>query len=37
MRNLCELNINEGGERVTKPPPTPGEIAAFEREFGINA
>ncbi|MDQ0469772.1 SMI1/KNR4 family protein [Labrys wisconsinensis] len=35
MRDLSELNLNEGGGPVKRPPPSPGTIAAFEREFGV--
>jgi hypothetical protein len=35
MRNLEELNINSGGHRVIKAPPTSAQIAAFEKEFGV--
>ena len=35
MRNLEELNINEGGERVTEPAPSPEEIQSFMDHFGV--
>ena len=35
MRDLAELNINEGGEPVERPAPTAGQIEAFERAFGV--
>ncbi len=35
MRDLTELNVNEGGLPVTRKPPTKGQIEAFERHFGI--
>jgi cell wall assembly regulator SMI1 len=35
MRDLSELNLNEGGEPVKRPPPSRDVIAAFEREFGV--
>ena len=35
MRNLEELNINQGGQRVTREPPSVAAISAFEREFGL--
>lgn len=34
MRNLAELNVNEYGAAVTRPPPTVEVIRAFEAEFG---
>jgi hypothetical protein len=34
MRNLRELNINEGGELVTLPPPSPEQIALVEQAVG---
>lgn len=36
MRNLVELNINEGGEAVRRAPPSPEIISAFEREFNVS-
>jgi cell wall assembly regulator SMI1 len=36
MRNLAELNINEGGGPINRPPPTPEVIAAFEHEFNVS-
>lgn len=36
MRNLEELNINEGGQRVNRAPPTAEVIAAFESEFDVS-
>ncbi len=35
MRNLDELNMNEGGEPVTRHPPTTTHIAAFQTMFGV--
>ena len=35
MRNLSDLNINEGGRPIARPAPTPAIIDAFERRFGI--
>ena len=35
MRNLAELNINKGGEPVTRPAPSDELIAEFEKEFGV--
>jgi len=35
MRNLSELNINEGGEPVTRPAPTKDVINAFQARFGL--
>jgi hypothetical protein len=35
MRDLSEININDGGRPVTRPPPSPATIAAYEREFGV--
>lgn len=35
MRDLAELNINDGGERVTRLPPSDSVIAEFERECGL--
>lgn len=36
MRNLAELNLNEGGKSVERAPPSPEIIAAFEQEFGVS-
>lgn len=36
MRDLDELNVNEGGHPVTRRPPTPDEIAAFESQHGVS-
>lgn len=36
MRDLDELNVNEGGRPVTRRPPTATEIAAFESEHGVS-
>lgn len=36
MRNLAELNINEGGKPVRRAPPSPEVISAFEREFDVS-
>lgn len=35
MRNLNELNMNDRGERVTTPPPSPTLIARFQQHFGV--
>ena len=35
MRNLRELNINEGGKRVNRPSPSNELIRAFEACYGI--
>lgn len=35
MRDLKELNINEGGEPVTKPAPSPEEVRKFMDHFGV--
>jgi hypothetical protein len=35
MRDLAELNLNEGGEPVSRPPPSAQQIAQFQSEFGI--
>src|SRR4051812_3586299 len=35
MRNLLELNINEGGKRVSRPPPSQEVINAFQSHFGV--
>jgi hypothetical protein len=35
MRDLSELNINQGGTPTNRPPPTPAEEEAFERHFGL--
>lgn len=35
MRDLLELNINEGGAPVARAPATPSAIAAFAAEYGI--
>jgi len=35
MRNLSELNINEGGKAVTRPAPTVDTVKAFQSHFGI--
>lgn len=34
MRDLNELNINEGGKPVTRPQPTPSQIAFIENLVG---
>src|SRR6266566_5264290 len=34
MRNLKELNMNEGGEPVNTPSPTPNQIANIENLVG---
>ena len=35
MRNLGELNINEGGKKISRKPPTDKEIKEFEKEIGV--
>jgi hypothetical protein len=35
MRDLLELNMNEGGKPVTRLPPTESDIIKFQAEFGI--
>lgn len=35
MRDLAELNINEGGLPVGRMPPTEKQIHAFETRFGV--
>lgn len=35
MRNLSELNLNEGGRPVERAPPSPEVISAFEEEFDV--
>ena len=35
MRDLSELNINQGGEPVRRSPPADHVISDFEREFGL--
>jgi hypothetical protein len=35
MRNLNELNINEGGRPVIRSPPADSQIAAFQSQFGV--
>lgn len=35
MRDLSELNINEGGKPVQRPAPTRKAIEAFQTHFGI--
>lgn len=36
MRNLAELDFIYEGEVVRRAPPSPGVIAAFEREFNVS-
>jgi hypothetical protein len=36
MRDLSELNINEGGHKVRRPPPTLAHVRAFEHHFGVS-
>ena len=36
MRDLAELNINYGGRRIERAPPSPDIIAAFEIEFDVD-
>jgi hypothetical protein len=35
MRDLTELNMNQGGRPVTRPPPSEVEIQSFQAEFGV--
>ena len=35
MRDLTELNINDGGKPVTRQPPSSAAISAFERATGL--
>jgi len=35
MRDIAELNINDGGESVSRPAPSVDEIKSFEERFGI--
>jgi hypothetical protein len=35
MRDFAELNLNDGGKKVDRAPPSREVIAAFEREFGV--
>ncbi len=35
MRNLSELNINDGGSAVTRARPTDGEFANFEARYKV--
>lgn len=35
MRDLHELNVNEGGQAVTRKPPTDAQIANFQSQFGV--
>lgn len=35
MRNLVELNINEGGKIVSRPYPSAAVIDEFQRHFGV--
>ncbi len=35
MRDLAELNLNEGGKPVRRPSPSTQQIAQFQSEFGI--
>ncbi|MFO0966220.1 MAG: SMI1/KNR4 family protein [Gemmataceae bacterium] len=36
MRNLDELNVNEGGRPVTRNQPTAAELSDFQSHFGIS-
>jgi hypothetical protein len=36
LRNLAELNINEGGHPVSRPPPSQEAMDRFRAEFGIS-
>lgn len=35
MRDLAELNINEGGRPVNRPAPTDDVISSFETRYGV--
>ncbi len=35
MRNLSELNINEGGRPVERTPPSQSSLQEFQEEFGV--
>jgi len=35
MRDLSELNINDGGEPITRPPPSDAALREFEAAFGV--
>ena len=35
MRNLSELNIDEGGKPVTRPAPTKDMVDAFQAHWGL--
>jgi hypothetical protein len=35
MRDLNELNMNEGGQPVTRQPPTDAQVADFDSHFGV--
>ena len=35
MRDLHEINMNEGGMPVLRKPPTSAEVSAFESHFGV--
>ncbi len=36
MRDLSELNVNDGGKPVDRGPPSKEAIEAYEREFGVS-
>jgi hypothetical protein len=36
VRNLAELNINEGGKAVERPAPSREDIVEFEQAFGVS-
>ncbi len=36
MRNLAELNLNEGGFPSPLPPPSNDEVLQFEQAFGVS-
>ena len=36
MRDLAELNLNDGGKKVDRAAPSPEVVFAFEREFGLS-
>lgn len=35
LRDLSELNINKGGERIRRAPPSRNDIESFEQNFNV--
>jgi hypothetical protein len=35
MRDLAEINMNEGGDPVTRKPPTAAQVSRFQTHFGV--